>query len=248
MIKYIRNTILVCLFVLFGLGALYIRYCILPFKKSKLEQYETLQKSWQFFIRLMQKTKLIKLDINDLEKIKNIKNSIILSTHPSFIDIVILMSIIPHSTCFVAAKLARNPFFRGMVELLFILDVHDIDVWLDNACEKLNNGLNVIIFPMGSRHRRNETPKIRRGAALIAEKSQKDIVLLDIQTSFDFLQGGQAFYDAGKETVLYTIDHLGDISTKEYLEKYDDTVSFKTQISKKIGQILYQYENLSFML
>ena len=41
--------------------------------------------------------------------------------------------------------------------------------------EPLENGMNIIIFPMGRRHKQNETPKIRRGASLIAYKSQKDI-------------------------------------------------------------------------
>ncbi|MCR5261975.1 MAG: 1-acyl-sn-glycerol-3-phosphate acyltransferase [Candidatus Gastranaerophilales bacterium] len=243
MIEIIRNCILAAMFVIFGFGALVIRYCIFPFKKTIIEKYETLQKSWQFFLWLMQKTKLIRLDIQNLEKIKNIKNSIIVSTHPSFIDIVILMSIIPHSTCFVAAKLARNPFLRGIVNLLFILDVESIDEWLNKTCEKADMGFNIIIFPMGSRHRKNETPKIRRGTALIAEKTKQDIVLLHMETSFDFLQIGQPFYEAGKETVLYKLDYLGEINTKEYLEEYEDRVTFKTKLIKKITEILYQHKN-----
>lgn len=240
--KYVRSLLMVFLFTLFGFGALYIRYLILPFKKEKIQQYETLQNSWIFFINLLKKLKIIELEIKDTEKIKNIKNSIIVSTHPSFIDIVILMSVIPYSTCFVAAKLANNPFLKGMVNLLFIVDVESVEEWLDNACEKIDMGLNVIIFPMGGRHRRDECPRIRRGTALIAEKTLKDIVLLNIETSFDFLQGGQPFYEAGSSPVLYNIDYLGEIPVKETYEQYDDKVTFKTVITKEISKILYQHK------
>lgn len=240
MIKFIRGMIVVFLFILFGCGALFIRYLIFPFQKSEIKKYETLQKSWQFFIWLMQALKIIKLNFESFEQIKNIKNSIIVSTHPSFVDIVILMSVIPHSTCFVAEKLARNPFFKGMVNLLFIVEVPTIDVWLNNACKKLQDGLNIIIFPMGTRHRKNEYPKIRRGAALIAQKSRKNIVMIKIENSFDFLQNHSPIYEADDKSVLYLIKYLGQIDTVLYLEKYPDDVKFKTEITRQISTFLYE--------
>ena len=91
MIKFVRGIIVIFLFVIFGLGALFIRYCIFPFQKNISDNYATLQKSWQFFVWLLEKTTIIKLKRNNIEKIKEIKNSVIVSTHPSFIDIVILM-------------------------------------------------------------------------------------------------------------------------------------------------------------
>lgn len=240
MIKLIRTTISIFLCIIFAFGALFIRYCIFPFQKSKTKNYETLQKSWQFFVWLLRKLQIIQLKIEDEEKILNIKNSIIVSTHPSFIDIVILMSIIPYSTCFVAEKLARNPFFKGIVDLLFILEVTSIDEWLGNTCEKLKEGMNVIIFPMGRRHRKAEMPKIRRGAALIAQKSQKNIVTLRLETSFDFLQINQPLYDIGDKPVLYTLKYSGSINTKEFLNKYSDFVTFKTEITRQISKKIYK--------
>ena len=240
MIKLFRSIVVIFLFGLFGIGALYIRYMIFPFQKTKSEHYKTLQQSWQFFVWLMKKLKIIKLNVKDIEQLKSIKNSIITSTHPSFIDIVILMAIIPNSTCFVAEKLSRNPFFKGIVNLLFIVETNSIEEWLDNACQKLNDGLNVIIFPMGGRHHRGEKLKIRRGTALIAQKSQKDIVMLSIKNSFDFLQNHQPIYQAGSKPVEYEIDYLGVLNTKEYLNKYSDEVTFKTEITKQIAQTLYK--------
>lgn len=240
MIKFIRGLAVIGLFVFFGIGALVIRYCIFPLQKSKKENYETLQKSWQFFVWLLESLHIIELKINNKNKIESIKNSIIVSTHPSFIDIVIIMSIIPHSTCFVAERLARNPFLKGMVELLFILEVNSIDDWLNKTCDKLNNGLNIIIFPMGIRHRKNETPKIRRGTALIAEKTGKDIFMLNLETSFDFLQINQPIYQAGDKTVIFTLDYLGKIDTQSLLAEYPDEVSFKTHVTKQIADTLYK--------
>lgn len=240
MIRILRSVTVILLTVLFGVGALFIRYCIFPFQKTKLKNYETIQKSWQFFVWLLNKLCIIKLEIENLEKISNIKNSIIVSTHPSFIDIVILMSVIPHSTCFVAERLARNPFLKGIVDLLFVLESKDINTWLKNTSDKLDMGLNIIVFPMGIRHRKNETPRIRRGTALIAQKSQKNIVMLNLETNSDFLQINQPIYDAGDKPVLYKLKYLGEIDTKELFNEFPDEVTFKTVITKKISSTLYK--------
>ena len=239
MIKFIRSITVVIMLILFGFGALFIRYFIFPFQKTREENYKTLQKSWQFYIRLLEIFKILNLKVNDEEKIKNIKNSIIVSTHPSFVDIVILMSIIPNSTCFVAEKLAHNPFFKGMVKLLFIIDNSSTDVWLKDACEKLDSGLNVIIFPMGGRHKMDAQPKIRRGTALMALKSQKNIVVLHLKNSFDFLQKGQPVYKVDEKPTEYTLDYIGEINTTDFLAKYPDEVTFKTEITKQITKTLY---------
>ena len=242
MIKFLRSLTVTILFVLFGLGALFVRYFIFPFQKKELTHYKTLQKSWKFFIWLMKITKIIEVELSDVEKIKNIKNSIIVSTHPSFVDIVILMSIIPESTCFVAEKLAKNPFFRGMVNSLFILETKDMDNWLHKSLKKLDEGLNIIIFPMGTRHKKNEFLKIRRGASLIAQKSGKNIIMLDIENDFGFLQSKEPFYKAGSKPVKYKISYLKELNTKEYLAKYQDEVDFKTNVTKEIKKTLYKIQ------
>jgi len=240
MIKFIRGFITIFCFIFYGISALIFNYFVFPIQKSKYEQYEILRKSWSFFIQLLLKLHIIRLNVTNIDKIKNIKNSIIVSTHPSFIDIVVLMSIIPYSTCFVANRLAKNFFLKGIVKLLFLIETQSVDELIEATCSKLNDGLNVIIFPMGIRHRKNETPRIRRGTALIAQKSRKNIVMLDLETDYDFLQINQPIYDAGDKPILYSLEYLGQIDTKEFIEKYPDEVTFNTKITKYISKTLYK--------
>lgn len=240
MSRFLRSFCLAIIFGIFGIGALYIRYVMFPFQKTKKRNHVTLQNSWIFIIFLLKFCKVIRLNKEELDKIRGIKNSIIVSTHPSFIDIVILMSVIPYSTCFVSEKLSRNPFLKGVVNHLFILEGQDLDKWMNEACQKIDEGMNVIIFPMGTRHKKGEKMKIRRGASMLALKSHKDIVMLDIQTSEDFLQKHQLFCDAGKKIIDYKIEVLGTLKTEEYIEKYPDEVTFKTEVTKQIAKTLYR--------
>lgn len=246
-IKFIRSIILLFAFCMFGVGAILIRYIVFPIqnifiKKSQNKRHkflETLQKSWIFIIWYLKFFKIIKVEIKELDKLKNIKNKIIVSTHPSFLDIVVLMSIIPHSTCFVAEKLAKNPFFKGMVDLLFVLKTQDSDKWVNNACQILNDDINMIIFPMGSRHKSNQKPKIRRGTALLALKSFKDIVIINTDTNCDFLQKNQPVYQAGLKPVKFTVSYIKEINAEEFIRKYPDEVTFKTQLTKEIQDNIY---------
>lgn len=252
-IKILRGTIVISSFTFFGLASLFFRYITLPIKKSiwdltkqdyseknlKIRYSEVLQKSWQYFLNFLIWIKILKLNIDNLERLKNIKNSIIISTHPSFIDILILISIIPHSTCFVAERLANNIFLKGIVNLLFIIEGQSQEGWLKDSKTMIEDGFNLIIFPMGIRHKKNERPKIRRGTALLAQKTKKDIIMINMSTSYDFLQIHQPISDAGIEPVVYNIEYKGIIATKEFIEKYTDEVTCRTELSKYITKNLY---------
>ena len=64
--------------------------------------------------------------------------------------------------------------------------------------------------------------------------------MLNMKTSFDFLQINQPFYQAGEETVLFNIDYSGEINTTSELRKYPEDVTFRTQITKQITKTLYK--------
>ena len=73
-----------------------------------------------------------------------------------------------------------------------------------------------------------------------AQNTGKNISLIGIETSFDFLFIHQPFYEAGIEPVIFKIDYLEEIDTQEFLSHIQDEVTFKTQVTKKIEQTLYK--------
>ena len=101
----------------------------------------------------------------------------------------------------------------------------------------LDKGFNVIIFPAGIRHRKNEYPKIKKGTALISMNANKNIVPIEMYTDYDFLQIGQSVLDAGEKPVIYNIKVLEEINIQDYIT--EDEVDSRKNITNAISKALY---------
>ncbi len=242
--KLQSSAVLTSCFIL-GIGALFIRYLIFPFvdlfckenfsnKKSFILHY-----SWKLYVKILNVLNVVNVQSNDFEKLRNIKNSIIVSTHPTFIDVILLISIIPYTTCFVAKKLAKNPFFKGMVKSLFIIQDDNTEVWVKNAEKYLNSGFNVLIFPMGKRHNKDEFPKIRRSSAYLSEQTGKNISIIKITTDRDVFSHDVPIYKIGTKPARYKIEYLDEIDIEKWREKFPDPVDLRREITKYITKSLY---------
>ncbi|MBQ9245135.1 1-acyl-sn-glycerol-3-phosphate acyltransferase [bacterium] len=209
-------------------------------KEERLFSYSKLvYRSWNIFVKLISYMKIIKVNIEDIEKLKNIQNSVIVATHPSYIDVLILIALIPKTTCFAAERLTRNIFMKNIVGAMFLTAAQPLDKLLDDAKYMLDIGFNVLIFPMGKRHHRNEFPKIRKGAAQIALNADKNVVPIKLYTDINFLQENEPIYHAGNKIVIYDIKILDTIITSEFKQKYNDEIVMKKELTKKIGNNLY---------
>lgn len=245
--KAFRSFLMIISFSVFGIGCLIVGFLVLPIvnffikKKSKrLNIYSNIVHStWKFFVKFLQLIGVLKFSIENINSFKHIKNSIIVATHPSYIDVLILLSLIPRTTCFVAPRLTENTFFKQVVESMFLISGKPLDELLIDTDFMLKEGFNVLIFPSGIRHRKNEYPKIKKGAALIAMNSKKDVIPVIMHTDFDFLQIGQPFYDAGEKAVTYSIKCNDKIKVEHFLINQDEVEVRKT-LTEAIRNSLYE--------
>ena len=249
MIKIIRSFLVLLSFFIFGIGAVILNFTLFPlakfFIKDKNLLYfysDVIHSTWAWFVKLIISFGIMNLNIEDLAKIKQIKNKVIVSTHPSFIDIVILIGLIPRTTCIVKSALAQNLILSNLVSSIFILEDETLDNMKNHTKKMLDNGFNVVIFPSGIRHRKNEYPKIHKGAATIAMNAKANIVALKLYTDFDFLFINQPIYEAGELKVNYELSYVGEIDVKSELEKTDNEIVIKKNITKMIENVLMSCE------
>lgn len=247
MIKFIRLFLLLFSFLIFGTGAFIINFTIVPFAKffvktENLSDFYSflINKVWKVFVQWLCFTKLIKLEIKNPTELIRIKNKIIVSTHPSFIDVVILVGLIPKTTCVAKNELSKNLLMSNIVNTIFITNETNIDEFKAQTKRMLDNGFNVIIFPTGIRHRKNEFPKIKKGAATIAINAEKNIVPIKFYSDFDFLFIHQPVWEAGDKTVTFSIEKLDEINVISELKKNETEIIQKKNITKMIENSLYK--------
>ena len=233
--KYIRSILAVFCFFIFGIGDVILNFLLFPFIKNNKELCsDIIHNTWRFFVNLMMFLKLFRLDVKKLEKIEN---KVIVSTHPSFIDIVILIALIPRSTCFVKKELAHNPILKNLVTSIFITNEVELDELKSESKKMLDRGFNVIIFPSGIRHRRDEFPKIRKGASLVALNAGKNIVPIKVFSDRDFLFINQPFYAVSDRCVNFEIEQMREINIADFIGESE--IITKQRLTNKIEDELY---------
>ena len=121
----------------------------------------------RFFIFLMHSMRIVNLEVDDRKKFRELSSKVVVANHPSLLDVVMLISLIPNADCIVNAYLKRN-VLMGVVLQLYILGSRELDDILDSCRESLNLGNCLIIFPEGTRTPRTGRNILKKGAARIA--------------------------------------------------------------------------------
>jgi 1-acyl-sn-glycerol-3-phosphate acyltransferase len=177
-------------FSLFGFGSLFLALFVFPFQKlfvRKAEEQKVLARTtvhytFKFFIKMMAVTGIFTFDLSKAQSLTKIKGQLVLANHPSLIDVVVLISIIPHADCVVKTHLFNNVFLRKVLKSTGYISNADPEGLLTDCQASLAAGNNLIIFPQGTRIHTNERAKFQRGAANIALRCQANItaVLLNV--------------------------------------------------------------------
>jgi 1-acyl-sn-glycerol-3-phosphate acyltransferase len=204
---YIYRTFMKAMsFLVFGIGTLVLAFPVMPVLLLFCRPIERFQKnarrlvsaSFRFFIGMMRLMGIVEFEAPDKEYFKNIKSKIIIANHPSLLDMVMIISLIPNADVIVKGN-ARNTILWGVVKQLYILNTLNFEE-LTAACkESLEKGNCLVIFPEGTRTRRNEKMRFKKGAARISLLTGVEIVAVHV--------GGTDKYGLGKKDPFFSFNH-----------------------------------------
>ena len=193
--------------VWFGLGAIFLAIFVFPFirlftlhkKDFGIIARAYVSHTFRVFLRNLHICRTSLLKVEDKQAFRELHSKIIIANHPSLLDFVYIMSLVPNSTCIVRGGLTHTPL-RGVIKQAYITNTTDFnDVLVE--CKKLTDkGCNVIVFPEGTRSPRIGQNNYKKGAARIALYCGCDVQPMFI--------GGSDKYGLGKHDPLWSYNHV----------------------------------------
>lgn len=245
--RYIKSFFTVFCFAIFGIGGFLIGTVIFPLtllivskKNQRFILINTVHYSWKIFVFIMSFFRLIKVKLKNKEKVKNLKGHVIVANHPSLIDIVLLISIVPNSVCIVKGKLANNFFIKHIIRKIYIVNNFDPNVVLNDTVKAINEGYNFIIFPEGTRtplENTNHELKLHRGFAQASLRAKAPILPIKIFNSPRILTKSQKWYDIGSVRSNYIVTILNEILPSNFDESSQHKQAVR--LTKEIERVLF---------
>ena len=191
----------------FGLGAIILAILVFPFirlftlahKDFGIIARAYVSHTFRVFLKNLEICKTSMLKVEDRQAFRNIHSKVIIANHPSLLDFVYIMSLVPNSTCIVRGSLTRTPL-RGVIKQAYITNNTDFNEVLIECKKLTDKGCNVIVFPEGTRSPRIGRNNYKKGAARIALYCGCDVQPLFI--------GGSDKYGLGKTDPLWSYNHV----------------------------------------
>lgn len=207
----VRCVLAVADYLFFGIGGSVVSLILLlirPFlseRKRVQVGSRVLQSSWKLMCRLLHFTRNLDLHAPQKEQMAQLRGSIIVASHPSLIDVVILASIIPDCKLVVSPKLLRWRFLRPILNGLCIINNGDTGFFMEQAEACLRQGFNLIIFPEGTRTTPGVKSRMHRGAFHLSLLTGHPLVPIRIQTDMPFLTKEYPWWYVGEHCPNFTL-------------------------------------------
>lgn len=210
-------------FTCFGLGGLVIPLVLLPvpvlvrdpMKRERFTKW-LIHKSFRFFIEMMRCLGILTYKVEGLDRLSR-PGQLILANHPTLIDVVFLISFIPHADCVVKSSLLRNPFTRGPISAGNYIANDDPDAVINSAHASMARGNSLIVFPEGTRSTPGQPLKMQRGAANIAIRTTNDITPVVIKCAPSTLTKHEKWYQIPRTKFHVSFRVMDQLDIQPYL-------------------------------
>ena len=241
--KNLRRLLTGISFALFGLGSLDIAFVIYPLilvlSRNANQRRRWLQNviSWHFrvFLKLLQVLGLMTLRIENIKRLRADKGTLVIANHPTLIDVVVLMALMPEVDCVVKEGLNRNIFLRGVVRAAGYITNSDPESLLAGCEKSLRQGRNMIVFPEGTRSVVGKPFSFQRGTAHVALRSGCPVRPVYLECNPPTLSKAHKWYDIPDRPFAFHV-RVGDLIDVTHIKK-DQALSLATrQMTRSLEQ------------
>jgi 1-acyl-sn-glycerol-3-phosphate acyltransferase len=227
-------------FVTLGVGGFLLAITIIPAARlfvrdsaAKVARTQTvIHRSFQLYILMLRVLGVIRLETIGAEKLPARRVSLIVANHPTLLDVVLIMALIPRACCVVKHQLWRHPFLGPVVRAAgYIRNDHEWERFIDDCRRALAAGRNLIIFPEGTRTVPGAPFRLQRGFAHIATLTRTDLQVVTITCNPVTLLKGQPWYDIPVRAARFRIEIDHQIAIEPFLQERSRAIGVRRLVS-----------------
>lgn len=136
--------------------------------------------------------------------------------HPSILDASYMLKFITNGTCIYKTEIGSSPLYGATAKLAgYIPNVGGPDM-VRLACEALERGEDLVIFPEGTRSTHVNVENFKAGFGLIAKRSRAAINVMRMESPDDFMTREAPFGKVPNLTAHVAIDWLDKLDTEQF--------------------------------
>ena len=174
--------------------------------------------TFRFYLWQMQALGLMTLAIHGRENLAQARGKLVVANHPSLLDVVILISLLPDCDCIVKGSLRRS-LVSGVIRATGYTDNSNGDTMLARCTRSLAAGFPLIVFPEGTRSTPGQALVFQRGAANIAVRCGVDTLPVHISCTPPTLLKGEAWYKIPARRPVFSVTIFPALITRDCVEK-----------------------------
>ena len=221
------------IFVLFPLLLLIIASSFFP--NGKL----IATKLYEFFGWVGLKFVGIKLLVKGAEKINLNRSYIVVSNHPSTLDIFTHITALPVSIRFLTkTELFRIPVFGRVLKVLGLPRIDrknasaNFEKINDSISKVIKNKNSIMIFPEGKRSNQKDLLPFKKGAAYISKDFQLPIIPVVTHNAHNLMRKGEVWLRSGEVTIeiLDPINYSEELTVEEVTNKIFNLIDAKLKV------------------
>jgi 1-acyl-sn-glycerol-3-phosphate acyltransferase len=227
-------------FSVFGVGGLILWVFVFPVlrvlsRDSRRERTRyVIHKAFGVFLRLMEGVGIMKMRVDGARALEDCRHALVLANHPTLIDVVALISLMPCAGCVVKRSLWKNPFLGGVVRAAGYISNSDSDRLVDECADEIQAGRPMLVFPEGTRSNNGILSRFQRGAAYVALKSGMPIVSVLIDCDPSTLTKREKWYQIPCRRFEYRLKVLDPVR----VDRLVDAEASRTIAARKLTRAL----------
>ena len=230
-ITYALLTLLGLICLLFSAWAL-LMYPLLPRRVGTAAGRYGIMGGFRVFSWALTLTGAYKLDLSALDSLRAGPPVILAPNHPSLIDALLILTRHPNIACVMKAELMSNVFLGAGSRLARYIPSDHPRQMIKDAVADLRDGGVLLLFPEGTRSRREPINPLKASIGVIAKHAGVPVQVAIIETDSPYLGKGWPLFRRPNLPITYRV-RLG-----RRFDPPDDVNSFMTALEREYTQQL----------